>query len=216
MIFQFCAIFGGRKKYEQSYIYLLALDQQTYIGRCLCHRKTKSWPGSSHRFKEHIDSMRCHLNGTVSEKQRRSRYMLMANCSDISYPTMIVFDHTKAKDAAAVEATYINMFVPSCNNLQKTFGVRSNVDFKNHIKKLHKFGKSRQRAQTNVRIMSHFANSQYAKSLKPDVRRGAVSSYPEILALSSGKMSCRNDRPTGALPGGVSEVSIPSPGSGQP
>ena len=62
--------------------------------------------------------------------------MLLAQSCNIICPTLIVFDKVHQSIAAAAEVAYINMFRPSCNNLQKTVGVKSRHDFSMHLHKL--------------------------------------------------------------------------------
>ena len=98
---QLLAYTGDRNALHSTYMYVLVHDKHTYIGRCDCLRKSKTWGGGpSHRFQEHV---RCHvkrIQGTVSEKQRRTRYMLLAQSCNIC-PTLIVFDKVHQSIAAA-------------------------------------------------------------------------------------------------------------------
>ena len=149
-------------------MYVLVHVKHTYIGRCDCLRKSKSWGGGpSHRFQEHVRCLIKHKHGNLSEKQRRTRYMLLAQSCNIICSMLIVFDKVHQSIAAATEITYINMFRPSCNNLQKTFGIKSHKEFSIHLHKLHKQVHSRSRNNIRIRVMSHFANSQNPVNLSP-------------------------------------------------
>ena len=189
---QLKAYMGDRDALQNAYIYVLVHDRHTYIGRCDCLRKSKTWGGGpAHRFQEHVRCQLKHKNGTIGEKQRRTRYMLLAQSCNIVCPILVVIDKVHQSISAATEITYINMFRPSCNHLQKTFGVKSQKDFSMHLHKLHKQGHSRHRNNTRLRIMSQFAASQNPVNLYP------VVSYPEsstMLSSSNGQHPERNGK----------------------
>ena len=134
-----------------------------------------------------------HRLGTISHKQRRTRYMVMCQEITVRFPHLVVIATVPSQDVAAHEAAIIGMYKPSCNNIQQTFGVSGNAGDR-PLCKMYKQGTSRFRATSRVRIMSQFANAQLgyrsdmAEELKNLQIRARIEKFHSKVELSQMKI----------------------------
>ena len=127
-----------------------------YIGRTAARRKTRKWGGAAHRFEEHIIDMARHRQGTIRKNAIRSRYQQMGKTITHQFPSIILNHQCSNCDASGMEAAHISLCHPSCNNPEKTFGVKVHPDKPpsrgNH---LHKQKKKRNRlSQRQAELLS--------------------------------------------------------------
>ena len=165
---QVLAIHGGNKDKNNKIcvLYQLPKYHDTYIGRCILHRDSRNIGGGlTHRFKEHIKLYWGHMNNTVTKAQRRSRYFIFGKSPSTHFPTIIAIHTTTAARGPALEAAYISYYLPSANNIEKTFGTHCADETGNSkIHNLHKQACNRLRATTKAKVLQKFAAQQETPS----------------------------------------------------
>ena len=185
---QLVAIFGDASMKHQALIYWMAKETETYAGRCNMSRSNRTWgAGMVYRWKEHIKLYGSHLYGTVSKKQCRHRYNLFLRHSPQNYPTTVAVSFSHRSTIAPLEAAFIGIFLPSTNNLEKTFGLQA----RSNLAKLHRIKNQRKRSSTRFRLLTQLDDQQRQKNLLATSH--LLNKFPRELYTSS-SVRCRCKR----------------------
>ena len=159
---QLVPIFGDANMKHQAMIYWMAKETESYAGRCNMSRSNRTWgAGLVYRWKEHIKLYGSHLFGTVSQKQCRHRYNLFLRHSPQNYPTTVAISFSHRSTIASLEAAFIGIYLPSTNNLEKTFGLQA----RSNLAKLHRIKNQRKRSSTRFRLLTQLDDQQRQKNL---------------------------------------------------
>ena len=166
---QIDAIFGqehyadGKDLY---FIYQMCKYGDTYIGRCISSRARRTHGGGlTYRIKEHISLYHKHIHSTVTKSQIRSRYYITAKSPISRYPTFLALAATTATKAAALEAAYIGYYLPTANNVERTFGAHGQNPPKGKLHDQHRQKSNTKWAITKIRLLNFYLQRQHHQKL---------------------------------------------------